>query len=95
MPEHRLKLKDKAMKSKTSKRADAAGSAAERSVGAMHGAIDFIVPSRFPNAQTERFAVDSPLAQMLARFDPARHGGEAMADPPVGNEAFARPGEHI
>jgi hypothetical protein len=95
MSEHRLKLKDKAIKSKTGKCADTARSAAERSVSAMHGVIDFIVPSRFPIAQTERLAVDSPLAQMLARFDPARHGGEAMADPPVGKEAFARPGEHI
>lgn len=29
------------------------------------------------------------LEQMLAAFDPVKHGGEAMADGPVGTEAFA------
>lgn len=29
------------------------------------------------------------LAQMLAAFDPKKHGGEVMADGPVGVEAFA------
>ena len=29
------------------------------------------------------------LEQMLAAFDPARHGGEVMADAPRGVEAFA------
>ena len=29
------------------------------------------------------------LEQMLAAFDPKKHGGEAMADRPVGKEAFA------
>ena len=29
------------------------------------------------------------LDQMLAAFDPKRHGGEVMADRPVGVEAFA------
>lgn len=29
------------------------------------------------------------LEQMLARFDPKRHGGELMADAPRGVEAFA------
>jgi antitoxin MazE len=28
------------------------------------------------------------LAQKLAVFDPARHGGEAMATKPIGNEAM-------
>lgn len=28
------------------------------------------------------------LAQKLAAFDPARHGGEAMAARPIGNEAL-------
>jgi antitoxin MazE len=28
------------------------------------------------------------LAQKLAAFDPARHGGEAMASRPAGNEAM-------
>ena len=28
------------------------------------------------------------LEQMLAAFDPKRHGGELMADGPVGAEAF-------
>ena len=28
------------------------------------------------------------LEQRLARFDPARHGGEVMADPPVGAERW-------
>ncbi len=30
------------------------------------------------------------LEQMLAAFDPHKHGGEVMADAPVGVEAFAR-----
>lgn len=34
--------------------------------------------------------VEPTLDQMLAAFDPTKHGGEAMADRPVGNEAFAR-----
>ena len=34
--------------------------------------------------------VEPTLDQMLAAFDPAKHGGEAMADRPVGIEAFAR-----
>lgn len=29
------------------------------------------------------------LAQMLEAFDPEKHGGEVMADRPVGMEAFA------
>jgi antitoxin MazE len=29
------------------------------------------------------------LTQMLAAFDPTKHGAEAMADGPVGVEAFA------
>lgn len=29
------------------------------------------------------------LEQMLAAFDPMKHGGEAMADSPAGAEAFA------
>lgn len=29
------------------------------------------------------------LEQMLAKFDPQRHGGELMADAPRGVEAFA------
>lgn len=29
------------------------------------------------------------LEDMLAKFDPARHGGEVMADSPRGVEAFA------
>lgn len=33
--------------------------------------------------------VEPTLEQMLAAFDPKRHGGEAMADRPVGKEAFA------
>lgn len=33
--------------------------------------------------------VEPTLDQMLAAFDPTKHGGEAMADRPVGNEAFA------
>jgi antitoxin MazE len=33
--------------------------------------------------------VEPTLDQMLAAFDPKKHGGEAMADRPVGNEAFA------
>lgn len=33
--------------------------------------------------------VDPTLEQMLAAFDPKKHGGEAMADAPVGREAFA------
>lgn len=32
------------------------------------------------------------LDQMLAAFDPARHGGEAMADGATGTEAFAHGG---
>ena len=34
--------------------------------------------------------VEPTLDQLLAAFDPTKHGGEAMADRPVGNEAFAR-----
>ncbi|MFM7704954.1 MAG: hypothetical protein ACKO6D_08585, partial [Rubrivivax sp.] len=34
--------------------------------------------------------VEPTLDQMLAAFDPTKHGGEAMADRLVGNEAFAR-----
>lgn len=30
------------------------------------------------------------LDQMLAAFDPRKHGGELMADAPVGVEVFAR-----
>ena len=30
------------------------------------------------------------LEQMLAAFDPKRHGGEVIADAPVGVEAFAQ-----
>jgi antitoxin MazE len=33
--------------------------------------------------------VEPTLDQMLAAFDPAKHGGEAMAGRPVGKEAFA------
>ena len=33
--------------------------------------------------------VEPSLEQMLAAFDPKKHGGEAMADRPVGKEAFA------
>lgn len=33
--------------------------------------------------------VEPSLEQMLATFDPKKHGGEAMADRPVGKEAFA------
>jgi antitoxin MazE len=33
--------------------------------------------------------VEPTLDQMLAAFDPKKHGGEAMADRPVGEEAFA------
>ena len=29
------------------------------------------------------------LDQMLAAFDPAKHGGEVMADAPLGVEAFS------
>ena len=31
--------------------------------------------------------VSLTLEQRLARFDPARHGGEAMASEPLGQEA--------
>jgi antitoxin MazE len=34
-------------------------------------------------------AVEPTLEQMLAAFDPKKHGGEVMADKPVGVEAFA------
>jgi antitoxin MazE len=33
--------------------------------------------------------VEPTLEQLLAAFDPKKHGGEAMADRPVGEEAFA------
>ena len=33
--------------------------------------------------------VEPTLEQMLAAFDPKKHGGEAMPDRPVGKEAFA------
>lgn len=33
--------------------------------------------------------VEPTLDQMLAAFDPSKHGGEAMADRPLGKEAFA------
>jgi antitoxin MazE len=33
--------------------------------------------------------VEPTLDQMLAAFDPKKHGGEVMADRPVGQEAFA------
>ena len=33
--------------------------------------------------------LDPSLKQMLAAFDPRKHGGEVMADRPVGKEAFA------
>jgi antitoxin MazE len=33
--------------------------------------------------------VEPTLDEMLAAFDPKKHGGEAMADRPVGKEAFA------
>lgn len=33
--------------------------------------------------------VEPTLDQMLAAFDPKKHGGEAMAYRPVGKEAFA------
>lgn len=33
--------------------------------------------------------VEPTLDQMLAAFDPKKHGGEVMADRPVGMEAFA------
>jgi antitoxin MazE len=33
--------------------------------------------------------VDPSLDQMLAAFDPRKHGGEVMADRPIGKEAFA------
>lgn len=40
-----------------------------------------------------RIVIDTELEptmdQMLAAFDPQKHGGEAMADRPVGKEAFA------
>lgn len=36
--------------------------------------------------------VDPTLDQMLAAFDPKKHGGEAMADQPLGKEAFANGG---
>ena len=37
------------------------------------------------------------LEQMLAAFDPAKHGGEVIADAPRGVEAFAVPetGNHL
>ena len=33
--------------------------------------------------------VEATLEQMLAAFDPKKHGGEAVADRPLGTEAFA------
>lgn len=33
--------------------------------------------------------VEPTLDEMLAAFDPKKHGGEAMSDRPVGKEAFA------
>ncbi len=33
--------------------------------------------------------VEPTLEEMLAAFDPAKHGGELMADAPRGVEAFA------
>lgn len=33
--------------------------------------------------------VEPTLDEMLAAFDPKKHGGEVMADRPVGKEAFA------
>lgn len=33
--------------------------------------------------------VEPTLDQMLAAFDPRKHGGEVMADRPVGKEMFA------
>jgi antitoxin MazE len=33
--------------------------------------------------------VEPTLDQMLAAFDPKKHGGEAMADHSIGKEAFA------
>jgi antitoxin MazE len=33
--------------------------------------------------------LEPTLDQMLAKFDPVRHGGELMADAPMGMEAFA------
>jgi antitoxin MazE len=33
--------------------------------------------------------VEPKLDQMLAAFDPKKHGGEVMADRPVSKEAFA------
>jgi len=32
--------------------------------------------------------VEPTLDEMLAAFDPKKHGGEAMADRPVGKDAF-------
>lgn len=34
------------------------------------------------------FPAQETLASRIARFDPALHGGEAMASPPVGAERF-------
>ena len=34
-------------------------------------------------------ATEPTLEQMLAAFDPKKHGAEVMADAPVGVEAFA------
>ena len=33
--------------------------------------------------------IEPTLEQMLAAFDPKKHGGELMADRPVGAEVFA------
>lgn len=43
-----------------------------------------------PAGRSARKSPRQPLAQLLAAFDPQKHGGEVMADAPVGAEAFAQ-----
>jgi antitoxin MazE len=61
--------------------------AVARVAGLKEGTVVRIVPApgRVVIETTER---EPTLEEMLASFDPARHGGEAMAFKPVGREVL-------
>ena len=52
--------------------------------------ISNVCPTVEPGGIVIQCDVEPTVEEMLAAFDPKKHGGEAMADRPVGDEVGAR-----
>lgn len=59
---------------------------ARKTAGVTEGSPERIMAE--PGRNVIETEMEPRLDQLLAGFDPKRHGGEAMADRPAGQEAF-------